>query len=258
MDKWRMPIYKNKFLTIIVIATMATVAVFLCIASHYKKSLDVIVDNHSKYTSQMIASLPNVKLTKDSCYYLDDRLVADVEMHMEDVETMMKIQSNKIQSDFTLLSVWAGILMIVFLIFSIYSMFKTDEMVKQGREALKTIEDAKVHANEEVNKIDEIVRKEIAKVQQTANEEIKKLSEKTDGAIKQVNAEMENSRQEFDKIVEDKVKMFEKVRDDYVKRLKQADNKTSDLFQQMRDIFMNQFETEKMDQSTQEDENGKK
>lgn len=258
VDKGRMPMYKWKFLWVIISATIVTVGLYVCIAMQYAKSLDAIVNHYSQYEAQTIASLPDVKLAKDSCYYLNEILVAEVQTHMGNVEALMKIQGSKLQSDFTLLSVWAGVLMIVFLIFSIYAMFKTDEMVKQGRDALKTLEETKAHAHEEVKKIDDIVQKEIAKVQETAQEEIKKLSDQTNGAIDQVKGEMETSRKEFNKIVEEKVKTFEEVRDDYLKTIKQADQNASSLFQQMKNIFIQQIEAEKMDQSSQEDEHGPK
>lgn len=258
VDKGRMPIYKWKFLWVIIAATIVTIGLYVCIARQYAKSLDAIVEHYSQYEAQTIASLPDVKLAKDSCYYLNEVLVAEVQTHMGNVESLMKIQGSKLQSDFTLLSVWAGVLMIVFLIFSIYAMFKTDEMVKQGRDALKTLEETKAHAHEEVDKIDEIVQKEIAKVQETAKEEILELSKQTKESIEQVKGEMETSRNEFNKTVEEKVKTFEEVRDEYLKTIKQADQNASNLFQQMKNIFIQQIETEKMDQSSQEDEHGRK
>lgn len=258
VDKFRMPIYKQKFLWTIVGATMIAILIFIGIALQYKKSLDDVVAYHSRYAEKAVLSLPEVKLSKDSCYYLNERLVAEYEVHNQEMETLLKLQSSKIQSDFTLLSVWAGVLMIVFLIFSIYSMFKTDELVKQGREALTSLEETKNHANDEVKRIDTVVQQEMVKVQNTASAEIEKLSAETQDSLKQIKEEINASTQEFEKNVEGNVKKFESAYASYIEKLQLAEQNTTSLFKQMRVLFSEQLEMEKSDQSSQSESNGTK
>ena len=89
-------------------------------------------------------------MSKDSCYYVNEQFAKSVEAYMESSKDLLELQSTKIQSDFTVLSLWAGILMIVFLVFSIYSMFKTDEILRQSREGLKAIENTEKEAEEQI------------------------------------------------------------------------------------------------------------
>ncbi len=258
VDKFRMPIYKHKFLWTIIGATLIVIFIFIGIAQQYKKSLDNVVAYHSKYAEKAMLSLPNVKLSKDSCYYLNERLAAEYEVHNKEMETLLKLQSSKIQSDFTLLSVWAGILMIVFLIFSIYSMFKADEMVKQGREALKALEETKIHADDEVRRIDDVIKKEMDKVKDTASAEMQRLSNETQDSIKQVKEEMNSSSQGFDKLVEGNVRNFETAYTSYLEKLQRAETNTTNLFAQMRKIFSEQGEMERTDQFSKPDNDGTK
>ncbi len=90
---------------------------------------------------------------------------------------MLELQYNKLQHDFTVLSLWAGILMIVFLIFSIYSIFKVDEMQKkQGRDYLDKMEDFSIKAKENSGNIEKQAAKKIKSLNDQADDEIKKLS----------------------------------------------------------------------------------
>lgn len=52
---------------------------------------------------------------------------------------LLELHFNRIQHEYTVLALWAGILMIVFLIFSFYSLYKTDDIAKQSKENLKNI-----------------------------------------------------------------------------------------------------------------------
>jgi len=52
---------------------------------------------------------------------------------------LLELNFNRIQHEYTVLALWAGVLMIVFLIFSFYSLYKTDDIAKQGKDSLKDI-----------------------------------------------------------------------------------------------------------------------
>ena len=116
--------------------------------------------------------LKSLTLTKDSTISLDQVVIDIVEEKQKESLSLLELQYNKLQHDFTILSLWAGILMIVFLIFSIYSMFKVDEMQKQGRDYLNTMEGFSIEAKNISDSIED-----------KANEEISSLEERTTKAM---------------------------------------------------------------------------
>ena len=89
------------------------------------------MNQHNSYYSNLQGSLPEIKLTKDSCVYLNEQLVSTIDMEMSKVSSMLELHLSQQHAYFTILSVWAGIMMIVFLVFSLYSMYKTDELHKE-------------------------------------------------------------------------------------------------------------------------------
>ena len=59
----------------------------------------------------------------------DELLNGILDKHFNRQEALLELEGNKLQADFNTLMFWASCLMIVFLVFSLYSIFKTDEML---------------------------------------------------------------------------------------------------------------------------------
>jgi len=64
---------------------------------------------------------------------LSQKEISQIQMESK---TLLDLEFTKIQNEYESLTLWAGILTVVFLIFSFYSLFKADDLVKQGREGL--------------------------------------------------------------------------------------------------------------------------
>lgn len=242
----------KRFLWIILGATFFVVGLFVCVERSYKKSLDKIVHYHSLYTEKTLAELPEVNLSKDSCYYLDERLMLDVDNHMNEVQSMLEIQCHKIQSDFTILSLWAGILMIVFLIFSIYSVFKTDEMVKQGKVTLKVLEEAEKTANDKISKIEDVVQDEINKVKTTASEEVAKLSSNAENIFSEINTYKEATKKELKTGLDSQIDLFKKEIQVFLEQTKKVDDDKKEFIDKLFDIFMSHMNDETKEQQSEQ------
>lgn len=73
---------------------------------------------------------------------------------------LLELHFNRIQHEYTVLALWAGILMIVFLIFSFYSLYKTDDIAKQSKERLKEIKEKGDNVLKELQKLQDNLKKE--------------------------------------------------------------------------------------------------
>lgn len=76
--------------------------------------------------------------------------------------------------------------MIVFLVFSIYSMFKTDEMLRQSREGLKAIEATEREADTIIERVETKTNEEILKVSNKATEESTRIQQDASNTIEEV------------------------------------------------------------------------
>lgn len=97
---------------------------------------------------------------------------------------LLELHFNRIQHEYTVLALWAGVLMIVFLIFSFYSLYKTDDIAKQSKENLKEIK----------QKGDDVLAE--LKVQQEV------LMSRANNTIAQLNKETKESQNKMDTLAD--------------------------------------------------------
>ena len=57
----------------------------------------------------------------------------------EEIKSLLELQQSYIQDNFSSFEIWAGVLTIVFLVFSFFSLQKSEQMEQQSRESLKQI-----------------------------------------------------------------------------------------------------------------------
>lgn len=218
IDKQNTKFYKSKFLLILVGFSFAVVALFIFVTYSYNKSQGDIVNNYREYKHEIDSIHRTVQ--KDSTFSLKQQGMLDrMECQQNAILHQMEMQSEKLSSDFILLSLWAGVLMLVFLIFSIYSVFKTDELMKQSRADIDKIEENSDKANEFLTSIQERVAnaiEEINKAAKTESDELKKNAVETIGQIKE----------EVDKAIAQKSAEFNGKCNDYLSQLE----KTKDAF----------------------------
>ena len=96
------------------------------------------------------------ELKKDSL--LIHRQLADAQHATNE---LLELHFNRIQHEYTVLALWAGVLMIVFLIFSFYSLYKTDDIAKQGKDSLKEIKEKGDDVLKGLQKLQDDLTKEV-------------------------------------------------------------------------------------------------
>ena len=107
------------------------------------------------------------ELKKDSL--LIHRQLADAQHATNE---LLELHFNRIQHEYTVLALWAGVLMIVFLIFSFYSLYKTDDIAKQGRDSLKEIKEKGDNVLKDLQKVLDDLNKEAGDKIATLNKDI--------------------------------------------------------------------------------------
>ena len=116
-----------------------------------------------------------------------------------ETKALLELEFNKIQNEYETLALWAGILTIVFLIFSFYSMFKTDELLNQGREGVKELSSLKVDGAEQ-----------IAGLISEATDAITTFKTKSSNAIRSAAEKAILKKKEFAKEIQDTIEFAKK------------------------------------------------
>ncbi len=121
------------------------------------------------------------KLLRDSL-----RLNTERELLEGQTKTMLELHLNKIEHEYSNITMWGAVLTILFLVFSFYSIYKMDELIQQGNEGVKDIKRLKKEGDDS-----------ITCVKTENNEQIKKLKEETEKIIKEHREKLEGMSSNF-------------------------------------------------------------
>lgn len=234
INKNRLHLYKGKFLFSIIICTICVIGIFVLFQLNYSNSQDKIVEVQENFYNNLTNKyLKSLTITKDSTISLDQVVIDIVQENQKESLSLLELQYNKLQHDFTVLSLWAGILMIVFLIFSIYSMFKVDEMQKQGRDYLKTMEENSTKAKEISDSIEIKANEKIVSLENRTIEEMSKLSDEYRKQVDELKATINRLKSEFETSVKAKTAEFETSVQKHKGELEQSSKRNEELFSQL-------------------------
>lgn len=90
------------------------------------------------------------KLLRDSL-----RLNTERELLEGQTKTMLELHLNKIEHEYSNITMWGAVLTILFLVFSFYSIYKMDELIQQGNEGVKHIKQIQHNGEDIIEKMKE-------------------------------------------------------------------------------------------------------
>ena len=118
---------------------LVSCATFAYLSCCYKQAQNDIVALQRKDAWVFGQVLNGSKNVKSKSSENIDQLQALLDKHQERQEALLHLEYNKLQADFNVLMFAASCLMIIFLVFSLYSIFKTDEMLNKAETEAKGI-----------------------------------------------------------------------------------------------------------------------
>lgn len=110
-------------------------------------NLGVIIESHFNKIESLHEKYGE-KLLRDSL-----RLGVERDLLNGQTKAMIDLHLNKIEHEYSNITLWAAILTILFLVFSFYSVLKADELIKQGTDSLKEIRRIKVQGEQAVDEL---------------------------------------------------------------------------------------------------------
>lgn len=115
------------------------------------------------------------KIQRDSLQLMTERQLLEGQ-----VKTMLDLHLNKIEHEYSNITLWAAVLTILFLVFSFYSIFKIDSLVHQGNEGVKEIRklgrEGEVTIQRITEKGDDLVSNSKGRIDQLVEETNSKLA----------------------------------------------------------------------------------
>lgn len=210
------------FVVILAAVSFACIYRYLAVKSHFEESCERICAAHEKLCQQIPATQKIAQ--KDSVIIRN--AISQIESGNAQIREMLDLQHKEIEEDFSSLTLWASVLMIVFLIFSIYSMYRVDDLVNQGRNSVTTIVELSAKAKSRIEEVDNLFKTESQKLARQSSDEINKLKQAQSERLK-----------ELDEITDMKIAESEsRITEDIKKFNKSIDNKSQSVLKQLNSI----------------------
>lgn len=116
--------------------------------------------NDSIYNSniELLYAEHNKVLKEDSLLLYNERTLIE-----QQTKSMIDLHLNKVEHEYSNLTLWAAILTILFLVFSFYSIYKMDELLQQGNEGVKDIRSLRKDGEILIEKLEVTSKSELEK-----------------------------------------------------------------------------------------------
>lgn len=93
-----------------------------------------IVEGQNRIIKTYTQQLEKIENSRPTSFFNDNQ--REISSFHQEVKALLELEFNRIQNEFEAIEIWTGILTIIFLIFSFYSLFKTEQLEKQAKDEL--------------------------------------------------------------------------------------------------------------------------
>lgn len=140
-----------------------------------KQESNRIANTYKKANEEIRQSIRVIKPdTLSSPYSINKQVIQQMEHNEQMIRDLLDLEFSRIQTERNVLEIWAAVITIVFLVFSFYSTFKTDDMVKDAQSLLSSLN--QMHSQAEGEK--EALQGELRGILTPYSEQAKLLAEK--------------------------------------------------------------------------------
>lgn len=135
----------------------------------------------------------------------------DIIRTIENIEKLLHLEFAKLEEERTSLTLWIGIITVVFLIFSFYSLLNSEELVKKGQNDIKEIRGLKKEVRDEVRFLNESYIYYTKRME----DDLERVTEKKDDIIKDFQEKVDDLEYRYIAMFDD---YFDKIKDKFEKK----------------------------------------
>ena len=146
-------------------------------------------------------------LKEDSLRLCNERVLLEMQ-----TKSMIDLHLDKVEHEYSNLTIWAAILTILFLVFSFYSIYKMDELIQQGNEGVKDIRSLKKNSEDLIEKIETTSKSEIEKTRTQIDGFIKEQQNRMMQTLSYFENENTNKLSDINKCFEDACYIVEQIK----------------------------------------------
>lgn len=205
--------------------------------SQYNNFISVLNSHFAKIDS--LHRQYDEKLLRDSL-----RLNTERELLEGQTKAMLELHLNKIEHEYSNITMWGAVLTILFLVFSFYSIYKMDELIQQGNEGVKEIKNLKKEGKQDLDQLKTEKEKIVTNIQGQLSDSIaamnntqKETERQYQNAVVNLNSARDGLIIESKEMLEDYKKRFDGILKKNNDNLEQKQKEFNDLVTQINEIL---------------------
>lgn len=192
------------------------------------ESIKLIISTHF-HNIELLHKKYGEKLSMDSL-----RLCTERELLEGQTKAMIDLHLDKIEHEYSNITMWGAILTILFLVFSFYSLYKIDELIKQGQEGVAKIDKIKTEGEQSVQQFNNKKQKVIDDL----NEQILRMQETVSKEQQQRFKDLDRQLQEYIQNTTGYLTdRSQNILDDFEKQLANITKEYKDTFKSKQEEF---------------------
>ncbi|MBO8455156.1 MAG: hypothetical protein IAC08_01965 [Bacteroidetes bacterium] len=146
-------------------------------------------------------------LKEDSLRLYNERSLVEMQ-----TKSMIDLHLDKVEHEYSNLTIWAAILTILFLVFSFYSIYKMDELIQQGNDGVKDIRRLKKDSERLIGNLETTSKLEINKTRSQIDNFIKEQQDRMIQTLSYFEGESTNKLSEINKCFVDACNIMEQIK----------------------------------------------
>lgn len=192
------------------------------------KSIKLIINTHF-HNIELLHKKYEEKLSMDSL-----RLCTERELLEGQTKAMIDLHLDKIEHEYSNITMWGAILTILFLVFSFYSLYKIDELIKQGQEGIIRINEIKKDGEDSVKQFKDEKQKIVDDMEKQLSEMMDALykgqQQKNEDFTQQLQEQIQNTAENLTLVKTELDTKSIKLLDDYRKQLADITEKYKETY----------------------------
>lgn len=203
----------KSFIACIVISVIVGIACFWHTSHRFNTACEKICSIHNDFMSKS-CTFDSVVYMRDSVVIINGNMsqIGDIiDKHDQQIQALLQLQHQEVSEDFSTLTLWSSTLMIIFLVFSLYAMFKVEDIQRNAAKILEEVNNSAQKAREEISKIEESANRQSEQLKKDAKQSLKTLKDEEQQQIKQFNESMEELIKGYSQNINSQMEKFDEI-----------------------------------------------
>lgn len=143
------------FLFVVVLSFLFVMSCSYTLHERSKNESKKIINTYRNANSELVNSIKTLNPdTLKAPYVINEQVLQQMKHNEQMVKDLLQVEFDRIQTERNVLEIWAAVITIVFLVFSFYSTFKTDDMVKDAKSVLDSLNEIHTMAGKEKSAVE--------------------------------------------------------------------------------------------------------